>query len=562
MGRRLDLESPQFRQKFIRTLVDNTPVCYVLLDKTFKFLFVNQQYLQLRKFVGKNIVGETCYHAINGGEPCHSCAVMDAIHSGQPKELLRKDTLPDGSVTYISDLAIPIIDENTGEIEYVLEILTDRTKEILIKEQTDILFLEIVDGLITILEKKDAYTCNHCRDVSAISSKITWYLGLGPRAAFNSILGGLLHDLGKLHIPDNVLLKNGKLDDSEFAKMKEHPLFTYLLLPDTDTFKSIRDIAIAHHERWDGRGYPNMLKGTEIPLEARIAAIADTYNAMTSTRPYRKELSHEIAMEEIKKGAGTQFDPDLVNSFAHMVEDFGLDKDALSSSDESLTLSQNFLANSFIQRNVVYAIEQKDAQQEPVDNSNLHNLERMNSFVNAIFDNTPAFYMIVDDELNVLYASENYSYVLGRSIEEIMTGKCYDVTSRKMCSVQRENGCVGCSVSDALHSDNTYHTVIEETYSDQTFFFDAYAIPIELEDEDGNPIKCCMEILFDQTKEKRVQYNFERDLKQIISILYNLVSELELDDSGHVMEISEEASGFKEYLDMIHKQLASSQSDS
>ncbi|MCL1908530.1 MAG: HD domain-containing protein [Holophagaceae bacterium] len=561
MGRRLDLDSQQFKQKFIKTLIDNTPVCYVLLDKSFKFLYANQQYLRLRKLEGESVVGEICYNAINGGEQCSTCAVREAIQSGQPKELLRKDTLPDGSVTYISDLAIPIIDENSGDLECVLEILTDRTKEILIKEQTDILFLEIVDGLLTILEKKDAYTCNHCRDVSAISSKLTWYLGLGPRAAFNAILGGLLHDLGKLHVPDNVLLKNGKLDDPEFAKMKEHPMFTYLLLPDTDTFKSIRDIAIAHHERWDGKGYPNALKGTDIPLEARIAAIADTYNAMTSTRPYRKELSHEIAMEEIKKNSGTQFDPELVDIFVQMVEDFGLDKDALSSSDESLALSQNFLANSFVQRTIVYANEHKNALQVTADNGYLHNFEKAHSFLNAIFDNTPAFYMIVDDELNVLYASENYSYVLGKSIEEIMAGKCYEATNKKMCSIQRESGCVGCDVFGAIRSEKVHHTTLEETYSGQTFFFDAYAIPIELEDVDGNPLKCCLEILFDQTKEKRVQYNFERDLKQIISILYNLVSELELNDSGHVMEISEEASSFKEYLDMIHRQLASSMSD-
>ncbi|MCL1892966.1 MAG: HD domain-containing protein [Holophagaceae bacterium] len=556
MTRRLDLDSPRFKQKFIRTLIENTPVCYVLLDKSYRILFVNQQYMQLRKIAGKNIVGELCYYSINGGEPCSYCAVRDTIESGKPQELLRKDTLPDGSVTYISDLAIPILDEKTGELEYILEILTDRTKEILIKEQTDIMFMEIIDGLITILEKKDAYTCNHCRDVSAISSKLTWYLGLGPRAAFNAVLGGLLHDLGKLHIPDNVLLKNGKLDDAEFAKMKEHPLFTYLLLPDTNTFQSIRDIAIAHHERWDGRGYPNQLKGTDIPLEARIAAIADTYNAMTSTRPYRKELSHEIAMEEIKKNSGTQFDPHLVDCFAQMVEDFGLDKDSLSSKDESLAITQNFIANSFLQRNIVCTSQPDGSQVEHPKERKLEHFDETNSFLSAIFDNTPAFYMIVDDDLNVLYASENYTYVLGKTIEEIMAGKCYDVSNKKRCSVRRENGCEGCLIATALKSGNMQHSLVEETDDDQTFFFDAYAIPIELDGIDGSPIKCCLEILFDQTKEKRVQHNFERDLRQIISILYNLVAELELDDSGSVVKISEEASSFKEYLDLIHGQLA------
>jgi hypothetical protein len=117
------------------------------------------------------------------------------------------------------------------------------------------------------------------------------------------------------------------------------------------------------------------------------------------------------------------------------------------------------------------------------------------------------------------------------------------------------DGHVRCPVANAFKTNSISHAVIEETIYGQLFYYDAYAIPIELEDADGKPFRCCIEILFDQTKEKRTQFTFENDLKQIISTLYDLIDELELDVSSNAREISKEASNFNEYLEKVHRQL-------
>ena len=129
---------------------------------------------------------------------------------------------------------------------------------------------------------------------------------------------GLLHDIGKIAIPQAILCKPGKLTDDEFTLMKSHPVNSERLIA---SIKKLNDISPGikhHHERWDGFGYPDKLAGENIPLEARIIAIADTYDAMTSTRSYRKALDHEVAIDEIKKCSGSQFDPVLAAKFVEI----------------------------------------------------------------------------------------------------------------------------------------------------------------------------------------------------------------------------------------------------
>jgi HD-GYP domain-containing protein (c-di-GMP phosphodiesterase class II) len=126
---------------------------------------------------------------------------------------------------------------------------------------------------------------------------------------------GLMHDIGKITLEDRLLDKPGKLSDSEYLEIQRHVETGYRILSSLNEFSSIAGHVLAHHERWDGTGYPNGLKGEEIPLEARIIAVADAYDAMTSDRPYRKALSEEAAVEEIKRNTGTQFDPAIVKAF-------------------------------------------------------------------------------------------------------------------------------------------------------------------------------------------------------------------------------------------------------
>jgi len=558
MTRRLNLDSPKFKQKFVRTIIDNTPVCYGLIDNSFSVLFANQRYLQLRKITGKNIFGKKCYVAVNGGVPCVECAVRDAMETGRPQKLLRKDVLQDGTINYISDLAIPVLDENAGDYEYIVEILTDRTEEVHAQEQTDALFLKIVDWMIKSLERKDPYTSQHSRDVSVISAKLTWYLGLGPRAVFNATLGGLLHDLGKLYVPDNILSKTERLNEDELAKIKEHPMFTYLLFPPTENFRAIRDISISHHERWDGTGYPMGLKGEDIPLEARIAAIADTYDAITTARPYKTASSHEVALSEIKKNAGTQFDPYLVDKFLQMIDDFGLTKDYLISPDESTKIGEKIHTDNYVQREIITAPDNPERQDQKRDDGDIGNLETSDSFLNAIFDNTPAYFNIVDEDFDLLYASKNFAYISNKTPDEMVGMKCWDAMDKKSLCLQSGSR-PSCPVSKALDTNEPHRAVIEHPTEEQTLYFSSYAVPIELEDANGEPFKCCLEILFDITKERNIQINFEEDLKHIISILYNLVAEMESAATSKADEILEEAKSFKDYLNLVKNQIETSQ---
>ena len=136
---------------------------------------------------------------------------------------------------------------------------------------------------------------------------------------------GLLHDIGKIAIPESILCKPGKLDDDEFKIMKSHPVNSERLIASIKKLHEVSPGVKHHHERWDGRGYPDGLSGENIPYSARIIAIADTYDAMTSTRSYRKALDHDVAINEINRCAGTQFDPVLAKKF---VEIEGLIKSA------------------------------------------------------------------------------------------------------------------------------------------------------------------------------------------------------------------------------------------
>ena len=140
-------------------------------------------------------------------------------------------------------------------------------------------------------------------------------------------ISGLLHDVGKIAIPEAILCKPGKLTDDEFGVMKTHPTNSEKLISSIKKLHEISPGAKHHHERWDGNGYPDRLKGEDIPFAARIIAIADTYDAMTSTRSYRKALDHEVAIQEISKCAGTQFDPKLAEMFISIEKEIKAAKD-------------------------------------------------------------------------------------------------------------------------------------------------------------------------------------------------------------------------------------------
>jgi diguanylate cyclase (GGDEF)-like protein len=174
---------------------------------------------------------------------------------------------------------------------------------------------DVFQGLIVAIDTKDRYTKRHCEDVARYALFLARRLGLGPDLAQTIRVAGLLHDVGKIGIPDAILRKPGRLTDDEFQVVKQHVALGDMIVRDLPDIELIRAGVRHHHERWDGRGYLHALAGEDIPLVARILAVGDAFSAMTTTRPYRKSVSVEEALRRIEDAAGTQLDETMVESF-------------------------------------------------------------------------------------------------------------------------------------------------------------------------------------------------------------------------------------------------------
>jgi diguanylate cyclase (GGDEF)-like protein len=173
-------------------------------------------------------------------------------------------------------------------------------------------FVTTVEALANALEANDEYTSTHARWISDLSLRVGRELGLDDDALKQLELGALLHDIGKIGVPSTILLKPGRLSAAERAMIEMHPVLGERIIAPIDRLQEVRVVVRHCHERWDGRGYPDGLVGEKIPLESRIIFVCDAYHAMTTDRPYRRRLSHPEAVRRLREGAGSQFDPRVV----------------------------------------------------------------------------------------------------------------------------------------------------------------------------------------------------------------------------------------------------------
>lgn len=272
--------------------------------------------------------------------------IMTPIHGDKVVEEIRKfnDELYILLLTGHKDLAPPLetirrLDiqgycEKSDKFDQLLLLIESGIKSIeqmnLIKNINDKLkntnekleqsYLDTIQTLRYTVEVKDPYTRGHSDRVSEFSVLIGKHLGL-PEEQINTLkIGGLFHDIGKIGVPDSILLKESRLTDDEYSQIKNHPTIGSHILSTATIFQDIIPIVKHHHERYDGKGYPSKLSGENIPYLARIVAIADTFDAMTSKRPYRDALPIEKVKEEFIKGMGTQFDPSLADLFLKLLE--------------------------------------------------------------------------------------------------------------------------------------------------------------------------------------------------------------------------------------------------
>ena len=220
----------------------------------------------------------------------------------EQRELVRKLSLDQGKLQRRETLLDVVVKERTKELEESYEKLKMANRQALF-------------GLAEAIEAKDPYTKGHCGRVAAYSLVLAREAGYPVEGLETLEFGAFLHDIGKIGIKDAVLLKPGPLDDAEWVHMREHPVKGFDIASKIEMLHPIMPAVRNHHERWDGSGYPDKMVALDIPLVARIVAIADAYDAMATDRPYKKALSLEECEAILRKTAGKMYDPDLIEVF-------------------------------------------------------------------------------------------------------------------------------------------------------------------------------------------------------------------------------------------------------
>jgi HD-GYP domain-containing protein (c-di-GMP phosphodiesterase class II) len=199
--------------------------------------------------------------------------------------------------------------------------LASHANNLALLEERENLLVSMVRSLVSAVDSRDPYTCGHSERVALYARRLAQEIGLDEDACEKIYLTGLLHDLGKIGISDSVLKKCGPLTEEEFAEIQRHPDLGWAILRELEQFQYVLPGVLHHHERYDGKGYPDRLRAEETPLEGRLLAVVDSFDAMTSDRPYRAGMPFEKAIQILGDGAGTQWDASLVDAFLRIMPD-------------------------------------------------------------------------------------------------------------------------------------------------------------------------------------------------------------------------------------------------
>jgi PAS domain S-box-containing protein len=233
----------------------------------------------------------------------------------------------DGAYVWLETSARAILDERTGEVLEIQAASRNITERKRAEEALQIAHRELqkaydqtIEGWIRALDLRDREIEGHTKRVTEMTVRVARALGLPESEIVHIRRGALLHDIGKIAIPDEITRKTGPLNEKEWNEMRRHPDYAYELIAPIAYLRPALDIPYSHHERWDGSGYPRGLKGEDIPLTARMFAIIDVWDALITDRPYRKALSKDEVRAYLKKEAGRLFDPRLVKLFLELLD--------------------------------------------------------------------------------------------------------------------------------------------------------------------------------------------------------------------------------------------------
>ena len=307
---------------FLQGLLENIPDAIYFKDRHNQIIKVNKFYAKGIGSKPEEITGKTDFDFFPEDQARKMFEDDNyVLKTGKPIiGKIERTLLRDGTWNQVITTKIPMYDRK-GRIIGTMGITRDMTNYANLEKERLMMLINALTVLVKVLEMRDPYTSSHTQNVANIAEKIGNALGWDESRIIVLKLAGELHDLGKISIPLDILNKPGKLNDLEYRLIQEHVKNCYDLIKEIKFPFSLAEIVYQHHERLDGSGYPEKIKKDKICPEARILAVSDVLESMTSYRPYRKALGLEKALEELKRGCGTKYDPKIVEAVFKLVKD-------------------------------------------------------------------------------------------------------------------------------------------------------------------------------------------------------------------------------------------------
>jgi PAS domain S-box-containing protein/putative nucleotidyltransferase with HDIG domain len=309
-----------------RTIVDAEPECVKLLDTHGNLVEMNPAGLAMLEVESpEQVIGKSILPFVMKKDQPAFKELAGKVLKGESGTLQFEITGSKGTHRFMETHAVPIIDN--GKVSNLLAVTRDisqhkQAEQVLLDsaKEKQRLLTQTVQSVALTVEKRDPYTAGHQSRVAELSVLVAREMGLDEERIIGIHLGAIIHDIGKIYVPAEILNRPGRLTDSEFSIVKSHAEVGYEIMKDVQFPWAVNEIIYQHHERMDGTGYPQGLKGDEIALEARIVGVADVLEAISSHRPYRAALGLDKAIEEIQRGRGLQYDADVVDACERLFE--------------------------------------------------------------------------------------------------------------------------------------------------------------------------------------------------------------------------------------------------
>jgi putative nucleotidyltransferase with HDIG domain/PAS domain S-box-containing protein len=312
----------------IQALIDSLDFYALLVDEEHRIAYANKVTEAILGLPGGQIIGQYCPRLVHGVDGAfHGCPLEISIKSGKAEVV---EVFDPKHHRWMDSRIYPTPFRSPSGLALYLHFVFDITEKRKTREQLDHTLGKLraaLGGIIQIIqeivEKRDPYTAGHQRRVADLARAIAKEMGLSDDQVDAIRMSGIIHDIGKVVVPAEILAKPGRLSDSEFSLIKQHSRSGYDIVKAVDLPWPLSDIILQHHERLDGSGYPQGLRGDGIMIEAKVIAVSDVVEAMSSHRPYRAALGTDEALEEINQKKGSLYDPDVVEACLRLFREKG-----------------------------------------------------------------------------------------------------------------------------------------------------------------------------------------------------------------------------------------------